>query len=332
MTPKARHSPSDGDSLVPAWLVTGGEELRVRETVASVLERALEGGPAGFNRTEGSASEPLGPLLATARTPPMMGLRRAVVVREIEKAPAAALEALLGYLATPNPTTVLILHGQAVPDATGERGKRLKAAVERVGRVVRFDPRDQDPVGFVVERIEAGGCTIGRREAELLVTLVGRDLGRLAVEVDKLLAWTRGTGRITAEYVEEVCSLLGEAVLWDLTDAIVRENAGTALGILHRLVEEGEPPEKILPMVAWQVRILLSLQACLARRGNPWEEGIRMPRDRMDAARRSLEAHPLDPVRTFDTLANAHRDMHGHRAGDRRVLEGLVLGLCTRHR
>jgi DNA polymerase III delta subunit len=139
-------------------------------------------------------------------------------------------------------------------------------------------------------------------------------------------------GRITAAHVEEVCSLLGEAVAWDLTDAIVRGNTGAALGILHRLMEDGEPPEKILPVIAWQVRTLVALQACLRRGGNPWEEGIRMPRDKMEAARRSLDAHPLAPDRILESLARANQDMHGHRAGDRHVLEGLVLGLCTRRR
>ncbi|MBN1334431.1 MAG: DNA polymerase III subunit delta [Deltaproteobacteria bacterium] len=330
MTPAAHRPAPVDDLLVPVYLVTGGEALRVRERVARVLARALEGGPAAFNLTEGSASDPIEPLLSVARTPPMLGPRRAVAVREIEKAGPAALDALSQYLAAACPSTVLLLHGQSVPDATGQRGRRLKADAERVGRVERYDPKDQDPVGFVEERVQAGGCGIGRHEAELLVTLVGRDLGHLAVEVDKLLAWMRGTGRITAAHVEEVCSLLGEAVTWDLTDAIVRQNAGRALGILHRLMEEGQPPEKVLPVIAWQVRTLLALQACLRRGGKPWEEGIRMPRDKMEAARRSLDAHPLRADRIFERLARANRDMHGHRAGDRHVLERLVLGLCTR--
>jgi len=320
-----------GDELSNVYLIYGDEQLLVRRCIDELAQRALQGGPAAFNRAEGLANaDAVRGLLSQARTPPMMGPRRLVVIRELEGAKNAEIEAVMTYVASPSPTTVLVVTGSKLPPASegANMGVRLRNAVNKAGRTLRFEAAKQDPVAFVRQRCGEGGCELGRSEAEMLVEVVGRDLGRLAGEVDKLVAFVGGSGRITGEQVEQVCSLLAETVIFELTDAIVRGEVGQAMAIAHRLLEEGHAPARILPLVAWQVRQLIQLQDCLRRRADPYDEGIRMPRAKMQAARRSLQRHPLRGERTLELLADATLRMRTSKAGERHVFEALVLALA----
>ncbi len=322
-----------GEELDCAYLVFGDEQLLVRRGLERIAERTLEGGPAAFNRADGNAGTEgtIARLVAQARTPPMMGPRRLVVVREIENAKPEEVEALMAYLGSPCPSTVLVLVGKQLPPAIkgSNPGIRLRNAVAKVGQAVRFQTSRQDPVAFTRQRCARAGCQLGVREAELLVEVVGRDLGRLQGEVDKLVAFVGGEGRIGPDHVEQVCSLLAETVVFELTDAIVRGEAGTALAISHRLLEEGNAPSRILPLLAWQVRQLVLLQDCLLRRANPYDEGIRMPSAKLGAAKRSLQRRPLRPERVLAVLARATKRMRVSRADERHVFEALVLELAS---
>jgi len=323
-----------GEQLDPVYLLWGDEDLLVRQAVDLVAERALQGGPAAFNRAEGSAGVDgvVSGLLSQARTPPMMGPRRLVVIREMENAKVRDLDALLEYCASPVPSTVLLMCGRKLPAAEGgkDRGARLRNLVRKQGCMERFRAEQQDPVAFVRARCTAAGCQIGGRQARALVEVVGRDLGQLAGEIDKLVAYVGGSGRIGTEHVEAVCSLLADAVVFDLSDAIVRGQAGLALAIAHRLLEEGHAPARVMPLVCWQVRQLLLLQDCLRRGSSPYDEGIRMPRAKLDAARASLRRHPLRAERVLEILAASTQAMRSNRAGERRVFESLVLQLAMR--
>lgn len=333
---REERDPSQGDipstDLPLVWMVLGDASMLVHGAVSDIAEKALQGGLASFNRAEGSAeSGSVGALLLQAQTPPMLGPRRVVVVRDMEKARVADLDALLRYVASPSPTTVLILTGTSTPPAEEgvDRGKRLQNAVQKSGRLLRFKTEDQDPVRFLVRRVQDAGCRIRESEARLLVETVGKDLGLLAAEVDKLVTFLGGQGEITADVISEVCSLLAEAVVWDLTDAIMRRDADKALAITTRMVEDGEAPQKILALVQWKVRQMLSLQQCDREGRDPFKEGIRMPSPQLAALRASLKARPLRPDHTTEWLARAGRQMHGHRAGERRILEALVLRLVS---
>ena len=79
-------------------------------------------------------------------------------------------------------------------------------------------------------------------------------------------------------------------------------------------------------MVAWQLRQLLAIQAGL--QGHP-VEGVRMPGWKRKKVEQALQRNPLDPARTLERLAQANQDMNSHRAGSRRILEGLVLELVA---
>lgn len=312
-------------------LIVGDEALLVRQTEERLISEAFEGRPPGFNLQVSPAETGGWSALDAAKTSPMMARRRVVVLREIEKAPPELLDALLAYAQNPNPTTTLLLVGEKLPPPTGgmDRGRRLENRLKEVGQVHRFKAQDQDPVAFAVRRAEEGGCSLDRRVAGLLVERVGADLGRLQAEVDKAVAFAGGRGALDEATIEAVTSLVADAVIWTLTDAVLTRDANRGLQATHRLLEEGEASHRLLAMVSWQVRQLLELQDSMQRGAPEPASWARTPHAKRGAARQALERRPLSPAKILGALARANRDMNRSPAGDRRIFEALILELTA---
>ena len=321
---------SDFPQLV---FLLGDESIGRKRAETELIAAVFGGASPSFNLATFTASDGAERAIEVARTVPMMAKHRVVVIREVESAGVDLLDALLRYAEKPNPSTVLILNGPKTPPATGgvDRGRRLEGAIKRseFGSVQRFKSGEQDPVRFAVSVAEEAGCRVGHRSASMLVELVGSDLGRIQTEMSKVIAYVGGTGEIGTDDIEAVCSLVAEAAIWDLTDAVVRHDADRALAVAHRMLDTGESSHRLIAMIAWQMRQLITLQDCMRRRVSPKDAGIRMPRRKLESAQAALRNRPIDPARMLDQIAEANGALNRSRAGDRRIFEGLLLKLTA---
>jgi DNA polymerase III delta subunit len=325
--------------LSPIYVFLGDEDLMVSKAAALVVEQGLVGGAAAFNHTVfAGAAEDAAQAFAVARTLPMMGPRRVVELRHVHETRGPVLEALLAYCQEPSPSTVLVVWGRKWPDAStpsagGKKvdfGRRAENAAGKVGTVQRFRARDQDPHRFASEEAERLGVRLDRGAARTLVELVGRDLGRLRQELIKAADFVgEPGGLIDDDVLREVCSLLAEAEIWDLTDAVVRGRTRQALATTHRLMEHGAAAHYLLAMVSWQLRQLLQLQSAMVLGMSPKEAGIKGNPRKLQALQQVLQQRRLRPERVFARLAAANEAMNSHRAGGRRVFEGLILDLLA---
>jgi len=316
-------------SFSPVVLLLGEETLARRQAEQEWVSKVFGDASPGFNLATFSAADGAERSLEVARTMPMMAKARVVIVRDMEQASVDLLDDLLAYVEKPNPSTMLILNGLKLPAAQGgvDRGRRLEGKLRHCGEVSRFKVGQRDPVQFAVERATSCGCAMDTRAARLLVELVGSDLGRIQMETDKLIAFVGGEGAIDTDAVEAVSCMVAEAIIWDLTDALVRKDSNQALTVAHRLLETGESPHRLLAMITWQFRQLLTLQECLEQGRSPREAGVRMPGRKITSAQKLLRRRPIDATRIFDQLCAANRSFNRSRAGDRRVFEGLLLDI-----
>ncbi|MEC7949465.1 MAG: DNA polymerase III subunit delta [Myxococcota bacterium] len=320
---------------VPVHLIVGDAGLLVSETEAALVSAALDGRAAGFNLATFDAAEGAPGALSLARTPPMMAARRVIVIRGMQRAPVALLDALLAYVDNPSPTTMLVLSGEKTPAAVGgrDRGKVLANRIAKQGGLQRLRARDQRPVPFAQARARAAGCELDASAARMLVELVGADLGQIRLELDKAIAYAGGSGRIDMSTIEATSSVVAEAVQWDLTDAIVARDADKGLAVTYRMLEDARTSggaHRLLGLVNWQVRELLLLQDALRRGERPSGKWARVPSAKLQAARRNLERYPLDPAVTLGALREANRQLNRARAGGQRVFESLVMQLTAR--
>jgi DNA polymerase-3 subunit delta len=164
----------------------------------------------------------------------------------------------------------------------------------------------------------------------MLVGLVGDDLGQVSREVEKASLLALPGKPITGAEIQQACSLTAEAVVWDFTTALASRNAERALAALHRLLEDGEAPHRLMGSVVWQLRTVLQV-AELVRRGRSDEEirsTLKLRSDLYFKIRRRLGQSLPSAALMMEQLARANRAMNSSRVGTRRVIEHLVLDLC----
>ncbi|MEC7241436.1 MAG: DNA polymerase III subunit delta [Myxococcota bacterium] len=319
-------------SLKPVYVILGQDGLVVEKAEAMVREAALQPGMEVFNLAVFRGEDDrVDEALSIVRTMPMMAQRRVVVVRAVEGIAQARLEEFCDYAKSPLDSCVLVITGQKWPASKGgtDFGRRLENQVKKIGSVIRFKSKDLSPVDFLIEESSAAGFSLNSGDASFLVSRVGEDLGLLRLELDKAMNWLGEPGKLTRAAFEEACSLLSEAEVWDMVDAIVTKNRDKALATTHRLLEEGSEPHQLVGLVAWRMRKLIELQGVMRRGGDPWKAKLGMRGPSMRAAQEAIRKNPLNTSLVLEKLAAANERMNSSRAGDRRVFEGLILSLVS---
>lgn len=193
---------------------------------------------------------------------PFLSERRLVIVRNVDKLDAAALERLAGYAKDPAPYTCLVLVATKIA-----KNSKLYRAVAATGVAYEYAaPKRSEYAGEVVKLLRERGKTIAMPVAQLLVDVVGRDLRRLDIEAMKLATYVDAADRVSADDVKAVAAASAEASVFELTDAVGERGVTTALRVLRRLLDAGETPLGVEAMLARHVRALIGARA-LADRG-----------------------------------------------------------------
>jgi DNA polymerase-3 subunit delta len=318
------------------WVVLGDVPLFVDRAVARLTEWGRERcGPPQLNLAAWRAgdSEAVA-AIAAARTLPMMAALRVVVIREMEAKNEALWMALLAYLSDPSPTTLLVICGAGFPKV--ERGgtnwsTRLSQALKGKGEIVRFSAEDTNPTRFAQDHARSLGKELGAPEASLIVELVGRDIGCIAREVEKVALFVGDEPKLSSEAIHTACSLLAEPLIWDLTNAIAAKDAALATVALQRMLDGAEATRALLGRIAWQIRQILQIGEMLraGRSENDIRNALKVRGDAVVRARKFLTGGSEGSAALLARLARANRAMNTARAGDRRILEALVLRLCA---
>lgn len=323
----------------PIYLVMGDATALVEQAVGEIVAFGRQRAePLGFNAVSQRGNEPDAlKAVLSARTLPMMAPLRLVEIRGLDAADDAVLEAIVSYAGDPSPTTLMVLSAGKLRGARKKTdtdwARVLPKAVEAVGEVLRLSAADVSPARYAHDVAARHGKKLPRRAAELLVQVVGSDLQRIEREVEKLVVFVGDAEAIDGEDVENACSLLAEAEVWDLTAGIAAADPERAIASLQRLLEGGHAPHQLIALVAWQLRSLYS--AIAAMRGGATERqaaragGMRGGRLSYVDPRVLRNTAALDVAGAVDRIAATNHAMNSRRAGDRRAFEALVLELCA---
>ena len=105
-----------------------------------------------------------------------------------------------------------------------------------------------------------------------LCLYVGSQLAELANELEKLSLYVGDGVEISAEHVEDLVGATRGESVFDFTDAVGRGDRRAAAGLLHGLLEQGEEPNRIVPLMSRHLQLLLRTQRL---------ERQRVPREQM---------------------------------------------------
>lgn len=231
----------------PVYLLYGAEDVLKDEAVRMLVDAAV-GSSRDFNLDVRYALD-LTPesFNALVNTPPMLAERRAVVVRGVEqlgKRKSKLRDEVVRYLATPNPTTLLVLVVAAGEEPDAEI-LGASTAVELVALAAERVPR------WLQHRAATLGLTLAEDAVELLLKAVGTDLSALSRELEKLASLTAGTGR--AASAEDVTNLVGVRrgeTIHDLVEAALERRAARAAQLVEPVLEQaGMSGVKILSLL-----------------------------------------------------------------------------------
>jgi len=233
----------------PVYFLHGDEDVLKNEAIRALVDAAVapEGGARDFNLDSRFAAD-LSPetFNALVNTPPMLAERRAVVVRGVEqlgKRKSTLRDEVIHYLASPNPTTVLVFVASAGEEPDAELAREATAvsiaplAAERVPRWLSHHAAEL-------------GLTLAPDAAELLIAAVGNDLGTLARELEKLAALTGGGRPATGDDVTSLVGVRRGETVHDLVEAAVERRAARAVHLVEPVLEQaGMSGVKILMLL-----------------------------------------------------------------------------------
>ncbi|MFQ5789317.1 MAG: DNA polymerase III subunit delta [Acidobacteriota bacterium] len=332
-------------SLSPSYVITGEQDLLRELALKNLQAAALGEGSSDFNldRFDGEKAE-VEQVVGACNTFSLMGGRRVVVVRRArrlveeprtgEAKKGTAVETMLGYLQNPSPHSVLVLELERSPDARRSTWKRIR----ELATLVQCDPlTDGEMEVWIAEQAARRQLQMGKLEVRYLLEEFGSDLRRQLSELEKISLYAAGR-RLERE---ELAVLLGRGKaqsIFRFTDAVADRDASTALRQLGRLLEEGEPPLRILALLDRILGQLLVAKELKARGGarraswglrNELARRVRVPpwvagklAEQADRFKESKLTSGLE------TLAWSDRMLKTSGVPARLILEGLVIAVC----
>lgn len=218
--------------LLPAYLIVGADELK-RDVAVRRLRSHVPADMADFNLDEldGASLEEPGQLISSAQTMPFCADFRLVIVNGAGQLAKPVSEAVVSYLADPNPQCVLCLVAEKLAKNT-----RLYKAVAKVGphSVIDCAPLKRwELPPYVVKLAQKRGFSMDNAAAQELVERVGESTVALDNQIATLAQLVGDAGRITLADVEANVAQIAEVSPWAFADAVCERNAPRAMEMLN---------------------------------------------------------------------------------------------------
>lgn len=314
----------------PIYCLHGAERYLVDRCLAAIRQAVLgaAGGGASFNHDVFELKEtPLGRVVSTARTMPMMAKRRLVIAKGIDEVKAPELEPLLPYVEDPNPTTCLVLIGEKI-----DTRFKVFSTLRKAGYLHDFPQlRDRELGAWLAHEARQRQIALDGDAATALAEMAGPDLGRLSQALEQLSLYVGDAKRIRLTDVEELVAETRQRGVFELTKAIGEGNVERALRLLANMQRNREPALRIQFMLVRQLRQIWRAKE-LAAAGLPRQEiaqqvGIApfFLDDVLAPARRMSHA-TLE--RSFGRLYRADRVLKSSRVDPDLILSKLVQSLA----
>ncbi len=275
--------------LPPIAILHGDDDFAIAERVNALKVAMGDPSTASLNIAElDGKTVTLSELRGVCDAMPFLGEQRLVIARglltrltgrggeeEEDDAQVSSafdfIDGLVDYFGSFPDTTSLVL---VEPKAVNERSRILKAAGKLPGaEIIRQDvPKGAELSDWIMKRAKAGGGAFTQAAAETLAAAVGDEPRTLANEIDKLLAFVNWEKPVDTADVEKLTPAAGEAVIWDLVDALGARNAQVALNKFHTLLAMPSQDQfAIFGMIVRQFRLLLQTKEIVDKGGNTAE-------------------------------------------------------------
>ena len=230
-----------------------GDEESLRSLVVARLTQHLLGGTTvefGSTRFEGDSSS-WADVHDELRTLPFLSKFRVVVVGGADGFVTKHRAALEQYTQSPSSSAALILELKTFPANT-----RLFKMIDGAGLVVDCKtPADRTIAPWLVDWAREEHATALQPDAaQLLVELVGAEVGLLISDVAKLAVYVGEKALIRREDVTKMVGAGRVETIWKTLNAATTGHAGQAIRDLDGLLAAGESPVGLLAAMSFSLR------------------------------------------------------------------------------
>ncbi len=249
-------------NLLPLYYFWGPEKWLMDEAIKKIEDRALSPATRDFNREAFDAEEAeTESSLSSRQAFPVRSAWRLVIIRKADEIWKRTPSPFVDYFQNPNPQTCAVFVG-----VRADLRAKFFQSLERKGAVVPFyPPFERDLVRWVHLQAEQLGHKISDEVVALLVERVGPSLREILVELQKL-SLRKEKGREITE--EDVFALTADCRLespFEFPQAVGRLKKGEALRLLHKSLQQGEPPILLFSLLVRQLRLIQRAQEMRAR-------------------------------------------------------------------
>ncbi len=249
---------------------------------------------------------------------------------------AAGSEGVLdAYVKSPTPGVTLVFEATRW-DLEGEdktKSERARKFFGAIPDVVEFRRFSVDEARGELDRIaRAANVKLDAAAAEALVEALAADVGRIAIEIEKLSLYGKP---ITAEDLPLLVPDARQSTIFALVNALGRRDRARSLETLDALVREGEYLPLALTFLATQFRMALvakeaNLRGASAVQGHFQRAGVQMWGSRAEQVSATAGKFSKDQLeRGLKLIFETDRDLRSARPDDRTVVENFVIKLCA---
>jgi DNA polymerase-3 subunit delta len=315
----------------PVYVLYGDEDFLKRQVLAALRERVPETAENAFGlSTYPGDKATFAAVHDELQTMPFLSSRRLVVVENADPFVTKFRAALEKYVAQPASKGVLVLDVKSWPANT-----RLAKLLEADAAIECKTPNTAKLASWCSQWVSARhGKQLANTAANLLVSLVGPDMGLLDQELTKLAIYVGTAAKIESSDVDKLVGCSREENTWKIFDAVSEGRPKEALAILERLFDQGQDPLAVLGAFTFQLRRLAQV-ARLTEQG----QSLASAMDRLGLppfAKRGCE-HQLRHLgrrraeRLYDWLIEVDLGLKGSsQLPPRTLLERLVLQLARK--
>lgn len=235
------------------YFLFGDESFLLDEAVESLTKFILQDSLRDFNFNSFYAQEVEVQTLKDAiETLPMMASRRVVILKDAHELKDKEWDELLPLITRPVDSTAWICVAQKVD----KRKKYLKAFLEN-GVVTEFKRPFENQIPQWISAIaKKYDLKIDSEASQVLHQLVGNDLTEINSELNKLSQFVGERKEIIVDDVLEAVSHVRINSIFELTDAIGRNDRSHSLVCLANLLENGQNEVAILSLISRHFRII----------------------------------------------------------------------------
>ncbi len=345
--------------LAPACLFLGPDIYQRRICREALLDAALadadrESAVTRYDLTESELAE----AIDDARSLSLFATERVILVRSAEAvlpktgraaaadeddddggSPSAGQGALLAdYLKDPSPGVTILFDCDRY-DFDGEdkaridRVRKFYAAIPAVVELRRYTAEDAHAEAERLAR--RAGVRIQPAAMELMIEALNSDMGRIAVEIEKLALYAGKDREVTTDDIGALVPDARATTIFALVNALGRRDRTRALAVLDTLTKEGEYLPLALAFLAGQFRTALAakeagLKSPQQIQSHFSRSGVPMWGSRAEQVYQTLTKFSKQQLTRGMTLVyEADKGLRSARPDDRIVMERFVLELTA---